>query len=83
MLYCGIGVPCGRIDAVGVLLKGGKRCGRIQVPELDGIIPAACKECVPPDHIPVDAIYLQIAAALTPLLHSACQSWRKQESQAC
>ena len=56
----GVGsIPPGScIDAVSMLFEGGQGSWRVQVPQLDGVIPAACQESVSPDHIPVDTIHL-------------------------
>ena len=51
--------PCCCVHTVGVLLEGGQGCWGVQVPELDGVIPAACQEGVPPYHIPVYAVHLR------------------------
>ena len=51
-------LPGGCIDAVGVLLEGGQGSWGVEVPQLDGVIPAARQEGVPPHNIPVHAVYL-------------------------
>ena len=52
-------LPGSCIDAIRVLFEGGQRLRGVEIPQLYGVIPAACQECVPPNYIPIYTVHLQ------------------------
>lgn len=46
------------VDAVGVLPEGGQRGGAVQIPQLDGVVPAAAQQQAALGQVPVQAVHL-------------------------